>query len=255
VDWLILAVMCTYVRRHRVYRPYAPLRLFERPDSRRIREILALALPISGSVLAEGALFSSAALIMGTFGAVVMAAHAIAINYAALMFMVPLALHSATTIHVGHKVGRGDPAAGRFAGWVGIGLCAAIMAVSATVLTFARADIAALYTADRAVLTLATDLLLFAAIFQVADGLQVGAAGALRGFKDARIPMTFNIFSYWVVAFPLAWWHGVAQQHGPRAVWLALIVGLFLCALLLASRFAFITRRVVTTHRQESWTR
>jgi multidrug resistance protein, MATE family len=252
VDWLIFGVMWAYVRRHRIYRPYAPLQSFERPDLRRIREILSLALPISGSVLAEGALFSSAALIMGTFGAVVMASHAIAINYAALMFMVPLALHSATTIHVGHKVGRGDPAAGRFAGWVGIGLCVVIMAVSATVLALARGDIAALYTQDAAVLTLATELLLFAAVFQVADGLQVGAAGALRGFKDARIPMLFNVFSYWVVGFPLAYWFGVSQGHGPRAVWLALIVGLFVCALLLASRFGFITRRAVALRRQQT---
>lgn len=250
VDWLIFGVMWVYVRRHRIYRPYAALRMFERPDPKRLREILALALPISGSVLAEGALFSSAALIMGTFGAIVMASHAIAINYAALMFMVPLALHSATTIHVGHKVGRGDPAAGRFAGWVGILLCVAIMTVSALVLAFWRDDIASLYTADEAVLQLATELLLFAAAFQIADGLQVGAAGALRGFKDARIPMTFNVFSYWVVGFPLAYWFGVVQGEGPRAVWLALIAGLFVCALLLASRFGFITRRAVAVRGQ-----
>jgi MATE family multidrug resistance protein len=128
------------------------------------------------------------------------------------------------------------------------------MAVSATVLTLARGDIAALYSGDAAVLALATELLLFAAAFQVADGLQVGAAGALRGFKDARIPMTFNVFSYWVVAFPLAYWFGVVQGEGPRAVWLALIVGLFVCALLLAARFGFITRRALTARRQEACT-
>lgn len=244
-DWLIFGVMWAYVRRHRIYRPYAPLASFEAPRAGKLREIAALALPISGSVLAEGALFSASALIMGTFGAVVMASHAIAINYAALMFMVPLALHSATTIHVGHKVGRGDPAAGRFAGWVGIGMCAGIMAVSAIVLTIARPAIAGIYTQDAAVLALATELLLYAAIFQVADGMQVGAAGALRGFKDARIPMAINVFAYWVVGFPFAWWFGVVRGYGPRAVWLALIVGLTLCAVLLASRYASITRRAV----------
>jgi multidrug resistance protein, MATE family len=104
------------------------------------------------------------------------------------------------------------------------------------------------------VLALATELLLFAAVFQVADGLQVGAAGALRGFKDARIPMLFNVFSYWIIGFPLAYWFGVSQGHGPRAVWLALIVGLFVCALLLASRFGFITRRAVALRRQKTCT-
>jgi multidrug resistance protein, MATE family len=250
VDWLIFAILWLYVRRHRRYRPYAPLRRFERPDLGRIAEILRLALPISGSVLAEGALFSAAALIMGTFGAIVMAAHAIAINYAALMFMVPLSLHSATTIHVGHKVGRGDPAAGRRAGWVGIGLCVAMMTLSALVLAVAREDIAGLYTSDPEVLALATYLLAYAAVFQIADGAQVGAAGALRGFKDARIPMLLNVFSYWIVGFPLAYGFGVVQGYGPSAVWLALIVGLFICALVLTARFRFITDRAVAAHRQ-----
>lgn len=245
VDWLIFAVMFVYVRRHRRYAPFRPLARFERPQPARLREILGLALPISGAVLAEGALFSTAALIMGTFGATVMAAHAIAINYASLMFMVPLSLHSATTIHVGHKVGRGDPAAGRSAGWVGIGMCAAVMSVSALVLLAARGAIASLYTEDAAVLALATQLLLFAAIFQVADGLQVGAAGALRGFKDARVPMLLNLFSYWVIAFPLAWYFGVARARGPAAVWVGLIAGLFACAALLSLRYGLVTARAV----------
>lgn len=241
-QWLIFGVMFLYVRRHRFYRPWRPLERPERPDGRKLREILALGLPICGSVLAEGALFASAGLILGTFGATVMAAHAIAINYAALMFMVPLSLHSATTIHVGHRVGGGRRAAGRFAGWVGIGMCAAIMLVSALVLVIAREGIAALYSRDAAVLALAAHLLLFAAIFQVADGLQVGAAGALRGFKDARVPMVLNVIAYWLVGFPLAWYFGVVRGGGAEAVWTGLIVGLFACAALLTARYRFVTR-------------
>jgi MATE family multidrug resistance protein len=245
VDWLILFFMIAYVRRHRRYAAYRPLQRYEPPSAERLREILKLALPICGSVLAEGALFASAALIVGGFGATAMAGHAIAINYAALMFMVPLSLHSATTIHVGHKVGGGDPAAGRFAGWVGIGMCVVIMSLSALVLLAARESIAALYSGDTAVRAVAIQLLLFAAFFQVADGMQVGAAGALRGFKDAKVPMVLNIFSYWIVGFPLAYWFGVAQQRGPPAVWMGLIAGLFVCAVLLTARYRFITRRAV----------
>ena len=146
----------------------------------RLRDILALGLPIGGSVLAEGGLFASAGLMLGAFGSTVLAAHAIAINYGALMFMVPLSLHSATTIHVGHQLGRGDPVAGRRAGWVGMGLCVAIMALSALVLLLFRRQIAGAYTGDTEVLALATQLLAYVAAFQVADGLQVGAAGAAR---------------------------------------------------------------------------
>jgi MATE family multidrug resistance protein len=248
VDWTVFVVMVLYVRAHRIYRPYAPFACFERPLAVMQREILALGLPIGGSVLAEGALFASAALIVGGLGSTVMAAHAIAINYASLMFMVPLSLHSATTIHVGHRLGARAWAAGRLAGWVGITMCVAMMALSALVLCFARPAVAALYSRDADVTQLAARLLLFAAIFQVADGLQVGSAGALRGFKDAAVPMAICLVSYWGVGFPLAWYAGVHRAGGVEAIWMGLLAGLFVCAALLVSRYAWITgqRRCVT---------
>lgn len=243
VHWLVLLFMWQYVRRHRAYAPYRPLARFEPPDPQRLREILRLGLPICGSVLAEGALFGSAGLILGTFGAMTVAAHAIAINYAALMFMVPLSLHSATTIHVGHRAGAGDRAAARFAGWVGMGMCVGVMVVSAVILVLARHGIANLYTEDAAVASLAAYLLLFAAVFQVADGLQVGAAGALRGFKDARVPMWMNVIAYWGLGFPLAFGLGVALGQGAPGVWTGLIVGLFASAILLSVRYQLLTSR------------
>jgi MATE family multidrug resistance protein len=242
VHWLIFGFLRRYVGTHRIYRPYAPLATREPPHWGRLREILRLGLPISGSVLAEGALFSSAALILGTLGATIVAAHAIAINYAALMFMVPLSLHSATTIHVGHLAGAGRRAEARRAGWTGMAMCAGIMLVSALVLVVARSGIAGLYTEDTEVASLAATLLLFAAAFQVADGLQVGAAGALRGFKDAAAPMWLNVLSYWGIGFPLAWWLGVRAGWSAAGVWTGLIVGLFACALLLSVRYYRITR-------------
>ena len=242
VHWLVFGFMWQYVRRHRIYRPYAPLSRFERADPARLREILRLGVPISGSVLAEGGLFSAAALILGTFGATIIAAHAIAISYASLMFMVPLSLHSATTIHVGHLAGANRRAEARRAGWVGMGMCTGIMVVSAIVLVIARHGIASLYSADEAVVALAATLLLYAAVFQVADGLQVGAAGALRGFKDATVPMALNVVAYWLVGFPLAWGLGVAAGHGAPGVWIGLIVALFACAALLSVRYHLITR-------------
>ncbi len=241
VHWLVFGFMWLYVKRHRVYVEYGPLTRFERPDRARLREILRLGLPICGSVLAEGGLFGAAGLILGTFGALTVAAHAISINYAALMFMVPLSLHSATTIHVGHQAGAGDRARARFAGWVGMGMCVGVMLVSAVILVFAREGIAALYTEDAAVATLAAQLLLYAAVFQVADGLQVGAAGALRGFKDARVPMWLNLFAYWGLGFPLAFGLGVGLRQGAPGVWIGLIVGLFASAILLSVRYQRIT--------------
>lgn len=244
-QWLLFAAMFLYVRRHRRYREFAPLRRFEAPHKLHLAEILALGLPIAGSLLAEGGLFSAAGLIMGTLGATVVAAHAIGISCASLIFMLPLSVHSATTIHVGHRAGAALWRDARRAGWVGIGMCVAFMCCSCVALLLLREPIARLYTADPAVLAIAVQLLLFAGIFQVADGLQVGAAGALRGFKDARIPMLLNVFSYWGIGFPLAWYFGLRAGQGASAVWLGLIAGLLVCAILLTLRYRLISGRAV----------
>jgi MATE family multidrug resistance protein len=245
VMWLMFFFMLWYVRRHRIYRPFALFAHFEWPRAQRLREIVALGAPICGSVISEAGLFVAAALIIGTLGAVQVAAHQIAINYAALMFMIPLSLHSAMTIHVGHSLGRGNAREGRFGGWVGVGLCGVFMMFSALVLVICNDLIAALYTQDEAVRTLAAGLLIMAAIFQVSDGLQVAGAGALRGFKDARIPMLLNLLAYWGVGFPLAWWLGIAQGRGPEGVWMGLIVGLTVCAVLLNVRYWIVSSRAL----------
>jgi MATE family multidrug resistance protein len=236
-NWAMLATMHLYQRRHAMYRRFGLFERYERPDPRAIGEILALGLPIAGSVVSEGALFAVAALLMSTLGTVTVAAHQVAISYASLMFMIPLSLHSATTIHVGHQVGRGDFAAGRNAGWSGIAMCGLVMALSSLMILAARERIAAAYTTDVAVRELAMWLLLFVAAFQVPDGLQVGTAGALRGFKDAHVPMALNFSAYWLVGFPAAWWFGIREHFGPSGIWAGLIAGLVTCAALLLLRY------------------
>jgi MATE family multidrug resistance protein len=180
---------------------------------------------------------------MGTMGSTTAGAHQVALNYAAFMFMVPLAISSATTIHVGHTLGRGDLAGGRRAGWLGIGMCAVVMAVSALVILLCNDQIAALYTRDTPVRELAATLLLMAALFQLSDGIQVGAAGALRGFKDTAVPMALCVVSYWFVGFTLAYVFGVMRGAGPMAVWLGLTAGLTVSAILLVMRFRFASMR------------
>jgi multidrug resistance protein, MATE family len=247
--WSMLATMLIYLLRSRRYERYALWARFEGPRWPVQREILGLGLPIAASVEAEAGLFAGAALIMATLGATQVAGHQIAINYAATMFMVPLAFHSATTIRVGQALGRGEAAQARRAGWAGIGLCGLFMLASAIVLFLFRDRIAAFYTSDPELLPLATALLTMAMVFQVSDGLQVGAAGALRGFKDTRVPMLMNVGSYWLVAFPMAWYAGVHARLGPVAVWVALIAGLTLTALLLNMRFMRLSNRRVAAAR------
>jgi len=241
-SWAMLTTMHVYQRRKPIYRRFGLFERFDGPDRAAIGEILALGVPIAGSVVSEGALFAVAALLMSTLGTVIVAAHQIAISYASLMFMIPLSLHSATTIHVGHQVGRGDIAAGRNAGWSGIVMCAILMALSSLVVLAFRDGIVAAYTTDIAVRELAVWLLLFVALFQVPDGLQVGAAGALRGFKDANVPMALNFTAYWLIGFPAAWWFGIRLGAGPSGIWSGLIAGLVTCALFLILRYRQVTR-------------
>jgi MATE family multidrug resistance protein len=239
----MFVAMALHVRAHRAYRGFNFFARFSPPDPRVLRELLRVGAPIAGSILAEGGLFVTAALMMGAMGAVSASAHQIALNYASFMFMVPLAVSSATTIHVGHTLGRGDARRARAVGVLGICMCAALMFVSAVLIVLLSDGIAALYTRDVAVRDLAATLLLMAALFQLSDGIQVGAAGALRGFKDTTIPMALCVFSYWIVGFNLAYQLGVARDGGPIYVWLGLIVGLTVSAVLLVSRFLKISKR------------
>jgi multidrug resistance protein, MATE family len=241
VMWTLLGLMAWQMqtrpalRRHRFFSGRIA------PDLARLGEMLRLGLPIAGTMLSESGLFIACALIMGTLGAVQVAAHQVALNFASLTFMVPLALHSATMVHVGHLLGARHGVEARRAGFAGIGLCTGLMAISCVFLILLNHGIAALYTQDAAVLELAARLLLFAGIFQISDGLQVGAMGALRGFKDARVPLVLCLFAYWVVGFPMAWGLGIHAGLGPEYVWVGLIGGLAVCAVLLLWRYARIS--------------
>jgi len=242
VSWVMFFAMLAWVARDRTYAPYRLLAGLGPPRLARLKEILALGLPISGSLMAEGGLFSAAGLLIGTLGATQIAAHQIALNYAAFMFMAPLSLHSATTVHVGHALGRGEWLHARRAGLTGIAMCGALMGASALAILAFRHGIAALYTPDAPVQTLAAGLLVLAAAFQVSDGLQVGAMGALRGFRDARVPLAICLVAYWGLGFPLAYGLGVRAGYGPAGVWWGLIAGLTACALALNLRFLAISR-------------
>lgn len=245
VLWFMFFAMCWHMRQHRAYRRFDFFARVARPQLRVLAELVRIGAPIAGSILAEGGLFVAAALMMGAMGAVTAGAHQIALNYASFMFMVPLAISSATTIHVGHTLGRGDPSRARAVGLLGIFMCAGVMLASATGIVLLNDQIAALYTRDAPVRELAATLLLMAALFQLSDGVQVGAAGALRGFKDTAVPMALAVFSYWIIGFSLAYHVGVQRGAGPIYVWVGLIVGLTVSAVLLVGRFIATARTAV----------
>ena len=243
--WLMFIALGIYFMRKSVYRPlkifdhWAPVRM---PV---LREIFALGMPIAVTITAEAGLFSAVSILVGTRGADITAAHQISINFAATMFMIPLALSAATTVRIGHAMGSGNAEAARMGGTTGILMCALFMSFSATFLLLFRDLVVGMYTNDPAVTQIAISLLLIAAIFQVADGIQIGAAGALRGYKDTRVPMVINTFSYWALGFPLAYLATITYQASPSWIWGGFVLGLSVAAILLTTRFHILSKRML----------
>lgn len=241
--WIIAIFLSVYVM---VDNRYKPLEIFAHVSPLRwaeIREIIVLGVPIAITITAEAGLFNAVSVLMGTRGAAIAAAHQVAINFAATMFMIPLALNSAITVRVGHALGAGNAEAARYSGGLGIFMCGLFMSASAAFMLVFRDSVVSLYTNDASVSSIAISLLLMAAIFQVADGVQIGAAGALRGYKDTRVPMMINIFAYWVLAFPLAYMAAVSYELAPAYVWGGFVIGLTVAASLLALRFLRLSAR------------
>ena len=235
--WIVAVVLGAYVLKSPVYRPF---KIFSRLAPIRpnvLREIFILGIPIAVTITAEAGLFNAVSILVGTRGPLITAAHQIAINFASTMFMIPLAMSSAITIRVGQALGAGDLKSARHSGSTGILLCGFFMVCSAAVLLVFRDAVVGLYTTDVSVKGIAISLLLMAAIFQVADGIQIGAAGALRGYKDTRMPMLINTFAFWVLAFPAAYLAAVTFKSPPNYIWGAFVVGLSVAAGLLSWRF------------------
>ena len=243
--YLMTFVLVSYMGMGRAYKP---LNIFDRFAPVRLpvlKELLALGVPIAVTITAEAGLFSAISILVGTRGAEITAAHQISLNFAATMFMIPLALSAATTVRTGHALGSGNAAEARLAGMTGILMCAIFMAFSATFLLLFRDLVVGIYTNDPRVIEIAISLLLMAAVFQVADGVQIGAAGALRGYKDTRMPMVINTFSYWVLGFPLAYLAAITFQAPPSYIWGGFVLGLTVAAVLLTFRFERLSRKMV----------
>jgi MATE family multidrug resistance protein len=237
VLWIQMLAFATYVTRRRHYRELDLFAQFDKPNPVVLAELLHIGVPMGVTLLMEAGLFVAVALIIGTLGTNVVAGHQVAINVSSVTFMVPLGLAMATTVRVGHAVGRGDPQGVRDSGLVGIGLTLCAQIVSASLMLGLPRRIASLYTGDEGVIALAAQLLVLAGLFQLSDGVQVAANGALRGLKDTRVPMFITLFAYWGVGMPVGWWLAFPHGLGARGMWMGLIAGLSMAAILLSRRF------------------
>lgn len=249
VFWLQFFAFVVWIHWREHYQKYGVFAHFTRPNRREIGALLRLGLPIGVMVFLEGGMFVASALLIGTLGAVPVAAHQVAMNYAGLVFMVPVGLAGAITVRVGNALGRGDPTAARRAGRVGIGLSMVFAVISAGVIIAIPETIVGLYTKEPEVVELAVALIFFAALFQIADGLQVSAAGVLRGYKDTTRPMIYSVIAYWLVGMSVGTYLAFARNMGPHGMWLGIISGLSVAAVLLGSRFLKLSKSTIAAHQ------
>lgn len=234
--------LCAYTLRTQRFASYALRQPMTRPDWVHIASIVRLGIPISVGMGMEVGMFTATALLMGRFGVDTVAGHQVAMNIASITFMVPLGISIALTVRVGQAVGAGDMHAARYRGRLGIALCVVIMMASALLLASAGRWLASLYTPNPVVVAFAAQFLVFAAVFQILDGMQVSAMGVLRGFKDTKVPMLVTVFGYWVVGMGLSLGLGVFGPMGPPGLWLGMVGGLGVAAVVLNGRFWWLTR-------------
>lgn len=241
VMWLNLIFLLLYIATHRRFQTIWQCEAEPRNWSR-ILETIKLGLPIAIGLTAEVSLFAAVSLLMGKIGVLEVAAHQVAINFASIAFMIPLGVGAATTIRVGHAMGEGRQELARFRGLTGISLAVACTLFTASIMLLLPETIVAIYTADAEVRTLAIGLLFMAAIFQLSDGIQIAANGALRGMKDTFYPMLITLVVYWLFGLPLSWYLGFTRGFGPQGLWMGLVASLTLAAIWLVWRFMQLNR-------------
>lgn len=235
-----------FVMWRRPFRKYHILARLWRFDWPLMRQLIVIGAPISLSMLMEYGLFSSAALLMGLIGTTALAAHQVALQVTAILFMVPLGIGMAATVRVGHAVGRRDADAVRRAGYAALWLGVALAVALTIVVMLWRFGIAGLFfgsATTHGAIELTAALLLVGATYFITDAIQTIVAGALRGLNDTRVPLLLAAVSYWLVGFTLAWVLGFRTGLGAVGVWIGLSCGTAVYAAALILRFRRLASR------------
>jgi len=241
------ALWFAYARRP--FRKYHVLGRIWRIDWTLMRQLIAIGAPISILFLLEYGLFAAAALLMGLISTTALAAHQIALQVAAILFMVPFGIGMAATVRVGHAVGRGDAPAVRRAGLVAVMLGIVFMSVMTLVVMLERFAIARFFFGEAVesagvAIDLTATLLMIGSTLFVADGIQTVAAGALRGMNDTRMPLLFAVTGYWLIGFPASYGLAFGAGLGAIGVWIGLSCGTLVYASLLVWRFRLLAGRL-----------
>ncbi|MEL7291056.1 MAG: MATE family efflux transporter [Pseudomonadota bacterium] len=247
VYWIMFALLMFYVI---TSQRLAKINLFEqwhKPDVKAQIKLFRLGFPVAAALFFEVTLFAVVALLVAPLGPLVVAAHQVAINFSSLVFMLPMSIGAATSIRVGHKLGESSVHGATVASRVGL-LVAIILSLFTALLTLLfREQVSLLYTDNRAVIELAMQLLVLAAVYQVTDAIQVVAAGALRGYKDMAAIFNRTFIAYWILGLPmgyiLAMTDWIVEPMGAHGFWFGFIIGLSSAAVLLGLRLKWLHRQ------------
>jgi MATE family, multidrug efflux pump len=236
--FLGLAIAREHRKRGGAHTPF----VFERP---RVRRLLALGLPAASQVTLEVGVFAAVSALAGTLDPVSLGAHQIALNIAALAFMVPLGLASAAAVRVGHAVGAADGRRAVQAGWTALAVGAIITGSVGVLLIVTPTPMLRAFTDDPQLLSIGVRLLSIAAVFQLFDGTQAVATGVLRGVGDTRTPMAVNVVGHWAFGLPAGWWLCFRRGWGVVGLWVGLSIGLIFVAAVLTVAWHRESRRFV----------
>jgi MATE family multidrug resistance protein len=234
---LMALALLGFAWRYERKRGHPLFRRWAGPSAAMIKQLARLGAPAATQIVLEVGAWNGATLAAGWLTPVALATHQIALNYAAITYMVPLGVGAAAAVSVGHAVGAGDPARARRAGWLAMGLGTGFMLLAAVVFLVAPRPLIALYTRDAAVMAVGPGLLGLAAAFQIFDGIQTVSTGALRGLGETRAPMVANLIGYWVLGLPLGFVLCFVLHWGIYGLWIGLTMALMIIASTLLIRW------------------
>src|SRR5437588_4405677 len=226
---VLVSYLLWYDRRHRTELLKTPVNI----DFLRIRRLISLGLPAAVQITLEISVFALATALIGRLGAVALASHQIALNTVSFTYMVPLGISSAAAVRVGQAIGRRDPSGAASAGGSAIFFGAGFMTLAGIVLLLFPHAIARVYTPDLVVIKNTVTLLAAGAAFQLFDGIQTVATGALRGAGDTRTPMFCHFIAYWIIGLPLGAWLCFKRGWGAFGLWAGLSLALILIGIVL----------------------
>jgi MATE family multidrug resistance protein len=250
VSFVMMIALILYIYISKYYKKTELFSGYSPPSSETTKEVFKLGFPIGFGIFIELSMFSGAAIILGILGETVVASHSIAINIASLFFMVPLSIGLASATRVGNLIGEQNPRQAKVASYTTIYMCILGALINSLIIIVFRTSLVGIYTTDLLVLDLAVSLLIFAAIFQIPDGIQMGALGGLRGYKDTFIPMILLFISYWIFAMPIGYFltnTGFNEPLGAAGMWYGMIIGLSIFSFLSIGRLNWIIKKTLRT--------